>query len=293
MECYIAALGNTHTHTLGSDLYCQILSPMLSALVLPLALTLRPWHVPFTGRGAARSNAVVASVAETERGGAAGELRDAAQASIKEKLVNSLLYNKPLTEEGKALFDELAEKPPPVPGDVVWWLGRYQMRSSHHLAEALKAAGGWRLLDGAPVLVKVTGEKGDALELEADLLVVGCDTGLRLTGSLQHGLLPGDDAGLLRATLDAAEFFEPSDEFGISKALTKCEAELRPNLPSDSNKMSLTLRPVFVDEDVTLLKETGKLPEGREDPVLIVLSRLPPEDGDNLIAGLETEDDYS
>ena len=182
-----------------------------------------------------------------------------------------------MTDEGKALFEELEANPPPVDGAFVWWLGRYQMQSSHLLAAALKEAGGWRMLDGAPVFVKVTGDEGKALELESDLLIVGCDTGLRLTGSLQHGMVPGDDVGLLRATLDATEFFEPSDEFGISKALAKCEAELRPKLPSSDQKMAITLKPVFVDEDMTLLREHGKIPEGRE-PILLVLSRLPSED---------------
>ena len=62
-------------------------------------------------------------------------------------------------------------------------------------------------------------------------------------------------------------------------------------LPSAEKKMTMTLRPVFVDEDMTLLVETGK-PEGRA-PLQMVLSRLPPEDGDDLVAGLETDDDYS
>ena len=81
-------------------------------------------------------------------------------------------------------------------------------------------------------------------------------------------------------------------EFGITKAIDECEAELRPKMPGGSAKVSATLRPVFVDEDLTLLRELGKPKDGRE-PLVLVLSRLPPEDGDDLKAGMELDDDYS
>lgn len=210
----------------------------------------------------------------------------------KASLVKGLLYNKVISPKGVALVDELVANAPPVPGDVVWWLGRYHMQSSHLLASALKAVGGWRLLDGAPLLVVVSGAEGSHVEIETDLLVLGCDTGIRFLGSLQRGLLPGDDLGLLRVTIDQAEFFEPSDEFGITKALNKCEGELRPVLPSEESPVSATFRPVYVDEEMVILREKESAATESE-PMLIVLSRLAPADGDDLKAGMEMDDDYT
>lgn len=170
-------------------------------------------------------------------------------------------------------------------------------------------------------------EQSGAIVIETDLLVLGCDTGLRVSGSLQHGMVPGDDTGLLRATLDGTEFFEPSDvhgrvsnpeltgffplprallpvppsrhrfaseqEFGITKALNKCEADLRPIMPSKEAKRVATFKALFLDEAMMLLRETSKLPEGRDEPLTLVLKRLPPEDGDDLKAGMEVDDDYT
>jgi len=202
-----------------------------------------------------------------------------------------MLYNRHITEQGLALIDDLVASAPPVPGDKVWWLGRFVLQSSYVVAEALRDAGKWRLLDGAPVSVVTTGQDGHVLEIETDLLVLGCDTGLRISGSLQHDGIADDDAGLLRITLDHSEFFEPSDEFGITKALNKCEAELRPQLPSKEAPLTATLRPEFVDDSMVILRDAGKLKD--RGPIAFVLSRLPPDEGDDLKAGLETDDDYS
>jgi len=141
--------------------------------------------------------------------------------------------------------------------------------------------------------VDIKVEQSGAIVIETDLLVLGCDTGLRVSGSLQHGMVPGDDTGLLRATLDGTEFFEPSDEFGITKALNKCEADLRPIMPSKEAKRVATFKALFLDEAMMLLRETSKLPEGRDEPLTLVLKRLPPEDGDDLKAGMEVDDDYT
>ena len=125
----------------------------------------------------------------------------------KARLVKGLLYNKRITDEGLALIEELAVRPPPlIAGN--WWTGRFVMSSSYLVADALKGLGMWRLLDGAPVSVAVMGER---VELETDLLVLGCGTGLRVRGSLQlQSLIDGTDA--VRVTLDGSEFFEPTEE---------------------------------------------------------------------------------
>ena len=65
------------------------------------------------------------------------------------------------------------------------------------------------------------------------MLVESCATGLRLLGNVKAG---GD--GGVRVQLDAHEFFEPSDEFGISKALNKCKEVLTPLLPSGESTRS-------------------------------------------------------
>ena len=125
----------------------------------------------------------------------------------KARLVKGLLYNKRITDEGLALIEELAVRPPPIIAGN-WWTGRFVMSSSYLVADALKGLGMWRLLDGAPVSVAVTGE---GVELETDLLVLGCGTGLRVRGSLQlQSIVDGADA--VRVTLDGSEFFEPTEE---------------------------------------------------------------------------------
>lgn len=125
----------------------------------------------------------------------------------KARLVKGLLYNKRITDEGLALIEELAVRPPPIIAGN-WWTGRFVMSSSYLVADALKGLGMWRLLDGAPVSVAVMGER---VELETDLLVLGCGTGLRVRGSLQlQSLVDGTDA--VRVTLDGSEFFEPTEE---------------------------------------------------------------------------------
>ncbi|KOO22167.1 hypothetical protein Ctob_001135, partial [Chrysochromulina tobinii] len=179
-------------------------------------------------------------------------------------------YNKRITDEGLALIEELAVRAPPIIAGS-WWTGRFVMSSSYLVADALKGLGMWRLLDGAPVSVAVMGER---VELETDLLVLGCGTGLRVRGSLQlQSLVDGTDA--VRVTLDGSDFFEPTEEFGIAKALVKCEAELLPKLPSKDAPFTMLLRPTFVDEAILLLRETEIEPKERETPLTLVLSREP------------------
>ena len=138
-------------------------------------------------------------------------------------------------------------------------MGRYQLRSTAAFAQAL---GG-----GAPsdVFVDVTNE-GKDLAVRAGAL--------RITGSVQHGAIPGDDVGLLRATL------ENCDDDGVASAIAE----------AGKKAMTATMKPVFVDADLMLLRESGK-PQGRE-PLELVLSRLPPESNEELKSGMELDDDY-
>jgi len=196
-----------------------------------------------------------------------------ATAASAEELVKNLMYNRRISEQGLATVDELIASAPAMPAEE-WWLGRYILCSSYLLAEALRDAGKWRMLDGAPVFVTLAGSGGQPhVEVETDLLVLSCDTGLRVSGFAE---LCGDEqAGTtLRLVLDRTEFFEPSDEFGITKALDKCEAELRPLMPSEAATITTTLQPLFVDERLLILRESSE----EREPKTLILSRLPAEE---------------
>jgi hypothetical protein len=56
------------------------------------------------------------------------------------------------------------------------------------------------------------------------------------------------------------------EEFGITKALAHCEAELRPQLPSSDAPVSAALSAVFDDDSVLLAREA-------ESELVLVLSR--------------------
>ncbi|KAL1521630.1 hypothetical protein AB1Y20_021288 [Prymnesium parvum] len=207
---------------------------------------------PATGRTAGAHRGSVRSRATTQL----SELLPI-MSKTKDALLRSLSNNSPITPEGVALVDQLEASAPPVPGDVVWWLGRYELRSTHDAFKALEQAGE-RVPHDCPVLVTVSGDGGKQLNIDIGEI--------QLLGALQHGLLPGDDVGLLRASLKAVDF-----------------------LPKAS-KGSLTLRPVFVDEDFTVLRDVRAVVD--EVPLIIVLSRLSPADDDELTAGFEVDDDY-
>ena len=71
---------------------------------------------------------------------------------------------------------------------------------------------------------------------------------------MDHGkarsVAPEDEQ--LSIVLTSCEFFEPSEEFGITKALEKCEAELRPKLPSDEQRVATALTPLSSSTDTVL-----------------------------------------
>lgn len=189
---------------------------------------------------------------------------------VKDAIVQALLYNKVPSDEIIAAMATMVDTGQPV-ADGNWCVGKYILRSSHVVASWLRDAGKWRMLDGAPVIVAVAGD-GDVV-LETDLLVSGCDTGLRIFGKL---LPASDEGGIFDLTLNSSEFFEPSEEFGITKALKKCEAELRPKLPAKDASASMALRPVFVDDTMVLLREEGQ-PDQR-NTMTLVLSRMPSDE---------------
>ena len=64
-------------------------------------------------------------------------------------------------------------------------------------------------------------------------------------------------------------------EFGITKALVKCDEKLRPMLPRAEAPASATLELQYADEDLILVRASG---EGLEEGSLtLVLSRVSDE----------------
>ena len=180
---------------------------------------------------------------------------------VKAQLTKSLKYNKAFTETSEGLVQTLVDSAAAAPGVTGdYWAGKFMLRSSNAVEKLLRSVGA-PMLDGAPVTVTV-GE-GGSLELETDILVLQCATGLRVFGSVA----PEDDgsAAALSVVLSNCEFFEPSEEFGITQALEKCEAELRPKLPSDEQRVGTTLTPLFGDDDTLIFRA--------DDVGLLVLSR--------------------
>ena len=138
-------------------------------------------------------------------------------ADTQEELCKALRYNKPFTEDSRALLQSLADSGSAPAAGEQWWTGKLILRSCSELAKALRAAGG-PLLDGSPVTVSVSGD--GEVELETDMLVLGCATGLRIFGTAEA------DGEQLRVSASETEFFEPSEEFGITKALVRCAVGL-------------------------------------------------------------------
>ena len=176
----------------------------------------------------------------------------------KASLLKKIAYHKPLGEDGEALIDSIiaegsvaeATSPPD------WWRGCFLLQTCNSLTKKLRGITG-PLLDGAPVTVTVGAEDG-AVHIETDMLVVGCATGWRVFGTASAG----GDGATCEMTLDTAEFFEPSEEFGISKALDKCEAKLRPEMPSAEEPMAATLALRYADDDLLVVRlTTGGRPQ--------------------------------
>ena len=199
---------------------------------------------------------------------------DDALAANKASLLAALADGAALDDGSRATFDAIASDAPGVNGDMAnsYWLGRYQLRSTDALAQAIQDAGCSKRVEAellaAPddVFLDVTNEGKDLASRVAGAA--------RITGSVQHGAIPGDDVGLLRATL------ENCDDDGVAGAIAE----------AGKKAMTATMKPVFVDADMMLLRESGK-PQGRE-PLELVLSRLPPESNEELKSGMELDDDY-
>lgn len=96
-------------------------------------------------------------------------------------------------------------------------------------------------------------------ELELDVLMAA--TGLRVGGEIVQA-----SSEEIVVSLTEAEFFEPSDEFGIAKSIAKCEEVIRPQL---SSSVQLSLSPIYADDDLYILRDRAG------SGGLTILSRLP------------------
>jgi len=210
----------------------------------------------------------------TARAGAPPRLSSLSFEETKASLCKKLLYNKRLDPQGEALLDALVDSGGQADAlGEEWWAGKFILRSCHEFARALRAAGG-PLLDGAPVTLLV-GRDG-SVELETDLLVLGCATGLRLfgevaVGAAEEGQAEEGQGEVLRLTARGCEFFEPSEEFGITKALVRCEEVLRPALPSHESPLLATLLRLYSDGDTLCL--SIEVEGESEGPLRLLLSR--------------------
>ena len=184
-------------------------------------------------------------------------------AEAKASLIKSLLYNKAMPENGQDLIATIeAAGGNSLPDE--WWNGCFVLNSCREVAVAMRKRGG-PLLDGAPVTMTVE-EAGSKVTLETDMLVVGCATGVRIFGAVV------DKSAGSSITIEATdcEFFEPSEEFGITKALNKCEAELRPQLPSADAPVRMSFVPRYCDDEILVV--AANVGDGA-DPLTLVLTK--------------------
>ena len=185
-------------------------------------------------------------------------------ADAKAALLEEVKYNKPLLNAGKENFDLLVQSDQQASG--CWWTGKFVLKTCNGLTRFLRKITG-PLLDGAPVTITV--DDTGAVHIETDMLVVGCATGLRMFGSAE-----GTEGGAATVVMGETHFFEPSEEFGITKALNKCEEQLRPKLPGGDAPMRAVLEPLFEDNELVLVNMKA---EGLEN-VPLVLAKVRDDD---------------
>lgn len=123
--------------------------------------------------------------------------------------------------------------------------GTWKLLSLDPLADALKEAR--TPLDSATVAV---GEKTISLEME--LQVSGYNVGLRLSGDLDAGAGDGSAARALDATVGDAAFYEPCEEFGVSRQIAIAEERLGGALATAP--FSSRLVTLYADDDFCVVQ---------------------------------------
>jgi hypothetical protein len=164
----------------------------------------------------------------------------------KQTLVKELRYSNSLSPAALQAFEELAAQPL----DLSWgaqppWVGRFNLLGHDALASALK--GVRAPLESAKLIIASDG----VLAAELDLFVGGAVVGLRL-----HGSVSADEEGeRLRLRLQSAEWFEPSDEFGVSRQIALAREKLDGTLGTLPYETTLAL--CFAQDELCVLRHTA------------------------------------
>ena len=194
-----------------------------------------------------------------------GPLSEAWLAESKDGLVQMLREHRPLEQQSLAVFSMIASHAPRVAASAAWWRGDHYLISSHFAAQALREHGGGAgLRQTSTVAVRASdeGELSAALDLE-------CGSVLRLSGALTHTTVEGNESGgIIKVVLSAAELSEPEANAAPRPYSPRA---LMKRLPTADAPFVVKLRPVYVDDDLLLLREMSR-PKGR-DPLVCVLSR--------------------
>ena len=199
----------------------------------------------------------------------AARLTDAWLAEAKDGLVQMLRSDHPWVEQSLAVFTVLSGNAPPMPRAKSWWHGEYTLRSSRAVVEAVEALSQQHFSLNGHVNIQAGASSSEALEVSIPL-----DGGvvMHLSGSLLHRTIDGDKSGgLFTATLDASELVMTTRTPAAAEALQDCEGAMGARLPRADTPWKVRLRPLFVDDDLLLLRETSR-PKGR-DLLLVVLTR--------------------
>ena len=138
------------------------------------------------------------------------------RACAAEALQAELRYAFSLSSAACSAFEDLAGGAAAAGVPAVATAGRFKLLAHDALSSALKQARA--PLDAAAVAVRDDG----SLTAELDLLVGGAVVGLRLAGSLSAA----PDAAPLRLVFDSFEWFEPSEEFGVSRQIAMARERL-------------------------------------------------------------------
>ena len=94
------------------------------------------------------------------------------------------------------------------------------------------------------------------------MFVAGCAVGLRLSGSLAEGQ---------SAAFNRGEFFEPSEEWGITRAIGKCRDTLAAVMPSCGLLVAPSFVMIYDDDDVSVLRLQR---DDDSEPSFVVLAKL-------------------
>eukprot|EP00967_Tisochrysis_lutea_P129004 scaffold221403_cov31-Tisochrysis_lutea.AAC.1 len=162
----------------------------------------------------------------------------------KETLVRELRYSFVPSTAAQDAIAELAATPAAVPSDALLpCIGRFRLLAHQILAAKLKEA-------RAPLeTVKLVVSPEGALIVELDLFVGGAVVGLRLKGMISAT----DKARQLKLSLQSAEWFEPNEEFGVSRQIGLAREKFDGTLARLPYETTLNLS--FSEDDLCIMRD--------------------------------------